>query len=121
MDADWGNDIVSTGDVMKIKEMRLYCPDGQVAILDINDQYRPFQFKTKSLHGLGENGSVLEYQVIGRADKTTGDCQCFIWDYRPVFGQRNLIAYKSNIMNFGSWRDTTTPIGALSLEVQGFR
>lgn len=119
---DWGDDIVSTGDVHRVKEITLHCPDGRVATLEITDGMQPFQFKTKSLDMIGANGIGLEYMVIGRVtDKVTGCCECFIWDYRPKPGEPNLLAYKSTIYRFGGWRDTVTPIGALGLEVQGFR
>ena len=119
---DWGDDIVSTGDVHRVKELRLHCPDSRVATLEIADGMLPFQFKTKSMEMMGAGGNDLEFQVIGRViDKVTGRCECFIWDYRPLPGAEHLIAYKSSIYQFGGWRDTVTPIGALSLEVQGFR
>lgn len=119
---DWGDDIVSTGDIHKIKELSLHCPDGRVAILEISQDMPAFQFKTKSLNMLGNGDNALEFQVIGRViDKATGRCECFAWDYRPKPGQPRLVAYKTSIYNFGAWRDTTTPISALGLEVQGFR
>jgi len=119
---DWGNDLVSTGDIHRLKELRLHCPDGRVAVLEITPDMPAFQFKTKSLDMLGAGGNSLEYQVIGRViDKETGRCECFIWDYRPKAGEPNLVAYKSSIYHFGGWRDTVTPLGALGLEVQGFK
>jgi hypothetical protein len=119
---DWALDLVSTGDIHKIKELTLHCPDGRTAVLEITPDTPAFQFKTKSLNMLGAGGNDLEFQVIGRViDKQSGRCECFIWDYRPKPGEQNLIAYKSSIFNFGVWRDTVTPMGALGLEVQGFR
>lgn len=119
---DWGDDIVSTGDIHKIKELRLHCPDGRVAVLEITPDMPAFQFKTKALNMLGAGGNDLEYIIIGRViDKATGRCECFAWDYRPKPGEPNLVAYKSSIYKFGAWRDTVTPMAALSLEVQGFR
>jgi len=119
---DWGEDIVSSGDVHRVKEITLHCPDGRTATLEIADGMEPFQFKTKSLDMIGAGGMPLEFQVIGRViDKVTGRCECFAWDYRPKPGEPNLVAYKSNIYRFGGWRDTVTPLGALGIEVQGFR
>ena len=119
---DWALDIVSTGDIHKIKELTLHCPDGRKAVLEISEDMPAFQFKTKSLDMLGAGGNGLEFQVIGRViDKASGRCECFVWDYRPKPGEQNLVAYKSSVYNFGAWRDTITPIGALGLEVQGFR
>lgn len=119
---DWALDLVSTGDIHRIKELTLHCPDGRKAVLEITPDMPAFQFKTKSLEMIGASGTDLEYQVIGRViDKVTGRCECFIWDYRPKLGEEHLIAYKSSIYKFGGWRDTVTPIGALGLDVQGFR
>ena len=71
---------------------------------------------------LGAGNSNLEYMVIGRLiDKSSGECESFIWDYRPAPGMPNLIAYKSNIHSFGGWRDTVVPMGELEKDVQGFR
>lgn len=119
---DWGDDIVSTGDIHKIKELSLNCPDGRKATLEISQDMPAFQFKTKSLEMMGAGGNDLEFQVIGRViDKASGRCECFAWDYRPKPGELNLVAYKTSIYQFGAWRDTVTPIGALGLEVQGFK
>ncbi len=119
---DWTEDIVSTGDIHRIKELRLHCPDGQVAVLEISPDQPAFQFKTKALNMIGSGDNALEFMVIGRViDKASGRCECFAWDYRPRPGETNLIAYKSSIYTFGGWRDTVTPLGALGLEVQGFR
>ncbi len=119
---DWTEDIVSTGDIHKIKELTLNCPDGRKAVLEITEDMPAFQFKTKSLDMMGAGGSGLEFQVIGRViDKASGRCECFAWDYRPKPGEPQLVAYRSNIYNWGAFRDTVTPIGALGIEVQGWR
>src|SRR6266487_132119 len=110
---DWSLDLVSTGDIHRIKELTLHCPDGRTAVLEVTEDMPAFQFKTKSLNMLGANDIGLECQVIGRViDKATGRCECFIWDYRPKADEPNLVAYKSSIYRFGSWRDSLTPIGA---------
>lgn len=119
---DWALDIVGTGDIKRVKELSLHCPDGRVATLEIPETGTAFQFKTKSLNMLGSNDIDLEFQVIGRVlDKITGRCECFAWDYRPLPGEPNLVAYKSTIYNFGAWRNNIVPIGALSIDVQGMR
>jgi len=117
---DWTLDLVATGDIARVREVSLFCPDGRVATLDITPDMPAFQFKTKSLEMLG--AGALEYQVIGRVvDKESGRCECFAWDYRPKPGESHLVAYKTSVFHFGAWRDTVTPLGALSLEVQGLR
>ncbi len=119
---DWSLDLVSTGDIHRIKELTLHCPDGRKAVLEITADMPAFQFKTKSLNMIGSGDTALEYQVIGRViDKASGRCECFIWDYKPKPGEPYLVAYKSSIYKFGAWRDNITPIGALGIEVQGWR
>lgn len=119
---DWSEDLVATGDIARVREITLHCPDKRTAVLEITEPGTAFQFKTRSLTVLTEDGGGLEFQVIGRViDKVSGRCECFIWDYHPKPGEPNLVAYKSTIREFGAWRDTMMPIGALSLEVQGFR
>ena len=119
---DWSLDLVSTGDIRRVREVTLHCPDGRPAVLEITEDTPPFQFKTKTLNMLGASDISMEFQVIGRViDKVTGRCECFVWDYHPKEGEPHLVAYKTSIYRFGSWRDTLTPLGALGLEVQGFR
>lgn len=120
---DWTLDLVATGDSRRIREIALCCPDGRRATLDIVESGTVFQFKTAALDGLLSAGERrLEFQAIGRVtDKASGTCECFVWDYRPAPGQPQLLAYKSTIMAFGSWRASLTPLGALGLDVQGFR
>lgn len=160
---DWGDDIVTTGDVHHVKEIRLHCPDGNTATLELLPGMEPFQFKSRSMDMLGAWGGRAEFMVIGRVvDKATGRCEAFIWDYHPEPEQqytpavpyraaapayddangvqhaavpeqlaepelpyrpagKHLIAYKSNIYQFGRWKESMTPIGALALSVQGFR
>ena len=119
---DWALDLVGTGDIKRVKEVMLHCPDGRTAVLEIPESGTAFQFKTKSLNMLGANDTGLEFQVIGRVlDKVSGACECFAWDYNPLPGAVNLVAYKSSVSHFGSWRDNITPIGALAIDVQGMR
>lgn len=118
---DWCLDLVSTGDIVKIKELTLHCPDGRQATLEITEKGTAFQFKTRSLHMIGASDSPLEHMVIGRVtDKATGRCEAFVWDYNPEPGTPNLIAYKSHITAFGAWKPGMMPIGALAIDVQGF-
>lgn len=119
---DWALDLVSTGDIHRIRELCLHCPDGRKAVLEITPDMPPFQFKTKSMNMLGAGDTNMEFQVIGRViDKASGRCECFVWDYRPEPGQNQLIAYKTSVYHFGSWRASLTPLGALGLDVQGFQ
>ncbi len=120
---DWLWDIVGTGDIKHVKELRIHCPNGQAGVIERGpERYPIFQFRQKSLHILGGCQGRLEFLCVGRViDTGNGWCEAFIWDYFPKLGEPNLVAWQTNINDFGAWRDTMTPIGALSMEVQGFR
>lgn len=95
---DWALDLNSTGDLLKIKELYLICPNGQQAMLRITEPGTAFQFKHRSLDITGQ--SVVEAQCIGKViNKETGDCECYLFD-RAL----GLIPYKSNVNHFGNWR-----------------
>lgn len=123
---DWTLDAVDTGDVLRIRELWLFCPPnaisplGNTARLPITEPGTAFQFKVASLDGfLDGMERRIESQIIGRVDdKSTGACTCFIWDAQlKVMSQ----PWQSNIHRFGSWREGIAKIGALSPEVLGVR
>lgn len=61
-------------------QLRLHCPDGQVAVLG-NDRGigdRAFQYKEAVVSG-GERGTLR--QVIGILTGTNGEARCYWWDY----------------------------------------
>jgi hypothetical protein len=125
---DWLWDIVGTGDIKRLKTVTLHCPDGKTGVLEMTEpgetraKWPAFQFRQKSVGIMGGGADRLEFLVVGRViDKVNGWCECFAWDYYPEPGQPNLVAWRSNINDFGAWRDTMTPIGSLNMEVQGFR
>jgi len=111
---DWALDLNATGDLLKIKELWLICPNGQQVKIDINEPGTAIQFKHKSINPYG---AFLEAQGIGKVtDKGTGDCECWIWDRF-----KGLIPYKSNIDTFGTWREGLMPLTKLSREVIGLQ
>jgi len=118
--ADWTLDLVTTGDILKVKELCLIYPGWftRPAILKITEPGTAFQFKTASAMAFGANGRQLEAQVIGRiTNKETGACECYIWDRHL-----GLIGYQSNVRTFGSWDPgRIAPIGELSQNVIGLR
>lgn len=120
---DWTLDLVSTGDVNKIKELWLICPPDihgpRHAMIPIIEDGTAFQFKTKSVHAMGAWGSQNEVQVIGRVDdKDKGDCTCFIYD--PTRDAMST-PYITNIREFGSFREGLAPIGGFSHPVLGLK
>lgn len=114
---DWTLDLSATGDLKRVKEVRLICPGLFThGVLKFKESQTAFQFKNSSaVHDGQRQYRVLEAQVIGRVtDKVTGDCDCFIWD-RTI----GLFKYQSNIRSFGAWRPGIAPIGELSQNVLG--
>lgn len=111
---DWALDLNTTGDLLKIKELWLICPNGEQRMLSITEPGTAFQFKYRSRDILS---STIEAQCIGRViDKENGFCECWIWD--KVLG---IVKYDSNINDFGMWRDGLMPLTKLSTEVMGLR
>lgn len=116
---DWTLDLVSTGDMRRVKEVRLICPGIFThGVLKFRESQTAFQFKNSSvIHDGMRQYRILEAQVIGRVmDKATGACDCFIWD--RLLG---LFKYTSNVMDFGSWHPRIAPIKELSQNVLGLR
>jgi hypothetical protein len=114
---DWTLDLGSTGDLRRVKEVRLICPGILThGVLKIKESQTAFQFKNSSaVHDGQRQYRILEAQVVGRVrDKVSGDCDCFIWD-RTL----GLFKYTSNIRNFGTWREGIAPIKELSQNVLG--
>src|SRR5687767_4806805 len=122
---DWTLDMVDTGDVLKIKELWLFCPPtplsplGNTARLPIKEPGTALQFKVGNLFEMGAVGRNVAGRIIGRVDnKETGECTCFIWDEEL----RVMSApWRSNVYNFGSWRDGIAPQGRLNLDTLGVR
>lgn len=114
---DWALDLNSTGDLRKIKELWLKCPNDRQAMLKIEEPGTVFQFKHRTRDAMGQN--ILQAQCIGKVtNKEEGTCECYIYD--RVLG---LIAYKSNVNNFGSWRPDSglIPPKILGQDVTGLR
>lgn len=121
---DWYYDLVGTGDVRRIKELWLLCPPnklsplGNTARLPITTPGTAFDFKVASASSnFVETWRNQEAHIIGRVtDRATGDCECFVWDERY---QMLCAGFRSNVHNFGTWRDSLPPRGALALEKIG--
>src|SRR5258708_25522014 len=85
--ADWTLDLVTTGDILRVRELHLIYPGffTRAAALKIVEPGTAFQFKTGGLtvEGDGTQSRQIFAQVIGRVDdKQTGDCTCWIWDHK---------------------------------------
>jgi hypothetical protein len=119
---DWTLDILSTGDILKIKELQLFYPGLlRHAKLKITESGTAFQF-CRQVKGFdpssGEGFDRVEAQVIGRVfDKENGLCQGYIWDR-----VQGLMDYTDvSIYDFPSWRKGLPAPGALCLDVLGVR
>lgn len=122
---DWTMDLVTTGDVLKIKELWMFCRAGRVsrkgntACLRFDptgrDAGMAFMFNLTQM-------SVdvrIDHKVIGKVtDRMTGECECFIWD-DEIGGMSS--PYVTNVNDFAAWRPGIPHIGRLSHEVIGLR
>jgi hypothetical protein len=119
---DWTLDLLSTGDLLKIKELHLVYPGlFRHACLEITEPRTAFQFRRQAKGmdmGTGQVLDSVEAQIIGRVyDKENGLCQGYIWDR-----VKGLIQYDEvEINNFPSWRSGLMPPGVLNLDVLGVR
>jgi len=119
---DWTLDLISTGDILKIKELYLIYPGfHRSAALQIDEPGTAFQF-CRQVKGMdmstGQAMDSVEAQVIGRVyDKVNGLCQGYIWDR-----VKGLLQYDEVQINaFPSWREGLMPPGQLNLDVLGVR
>lgn len=119
---DWTLDLLSTGDILKIKELHLVYPGLlRYAALKITEPGTAFQF-CRQVKGVdpcsGEMFDRVEAQIIGKVfDKENGLCQGYIWDR-----VQGLMEYTDvSIYDFPSWREGLMPPGKLSLDVLGVR
>lgn len=117
---DWTLDLVSTGDVLKIKELSVVAPGVHLpGVLKVTEPGTVFQFKNVSATtgAFGVMDRIINALVIGRVDnKETGACTCWIWDR-----ELGLFPYKSNITDFGTWHPRIAPIHGLAHDVIGLR
>lgn len=135
---DWSLDLCSglNPDILKVKEIWLMFPgdldhvtyiekDNPIhqikqgkfssAVLLVKERGCVFQMKIRSLDGFGANTSTFESQIVGVVDdKVSGECHCYIWD-RTM----GLVAYKTSVYDFGSWREGIAPISNISHAVVG--
>jgi hypothetical protein len=119
---DWTLDLISTGDILKIKELHLVYPGiFRYAKLKITEPGTAFQF-CRQVKGMnpctGEMIDRVEAQIIGKVyDKVNGLCQGYVWDR-----VKGLMEYTDvDINNFPAWREGLMPPGKLSLDVLGVR
>src|SRR5579859_4491532 len=144
---DWSNDLVATGDVLKIEQLWLLCPPsrtsplGNTAHLDITEPGTAFQFKIATADCAGGTISRhLQAHIIGKVlDKEKGDCSIFAWDeqqqglitpetliYNPATGGIRLdldgnpiYAGRNNVYFFHGWRESMADPGRLELGTLG--
>ena len=135
---DWSLDLCSglNPDILKVKEIWLMFPEpldrytciekdnpiyqvkeGKIssAVLPVKEPGCVFQMKIKSLDGFGANTSTFECQIIGVvSDKVSGECLSYIWDRKM-----GLVAYKTSVYDFGTWREDIAKISNISHAVVG--
>jgi hypothetical protein len=145
---DWSNDLVATGDVLRIKELWLFCPPnkyspvGNTARLIIEEPGTAFQFKVGHADSnIAVTWKTMQGHIIGKVtNKEQGLCECFIWDpiqqgmitpetmildpktMGPLKDEDGNIIYagKTSVYNFHSWRPgSVAPLGKLHLQTLG--
>lgn len=109
-DCDW-TDLPRQG----LREVRLHCPDGQVAVLgnsvDLSD--RAFQFKTAGL--LVGVGKQLLAHTIGILTGPNGEATTYTWDYV----KRALVGPTQEILNQDGSLSSAGPMGRLHFDLLG--
>lgn len=138
---DWSNDLVATGDVLKIKELWLLCPPnkfsplGNTARLVIEEPGTAFQFKVGHADSnIAATWKTVQGHIIGKVtNKIAGSCDCFIYDPiqqglitpdTKMFDQSGQLVFagKTSVYDFHSWRPgSIAPLGALELKTLGVR
>lgn len=118
----WYDDIVATSDVLRIKELWLFCPKsretplGATCELDIKEKGTAFYCAGKA-SSLGV-GRYPTFTLIGRVnDKDSGDCEMYIWDALV----RRCYHHRSNVRNISQWRKGGPIVGKLALDRIGLR
>jgi hypothetical protein len=120
---DWTMDLVTTGDVLRIEELWLFCPrstavpQGSSAVLRFSpdDAGTAFHFNVTKMSEAGRIDSKIIGKVINRE---THECIYHVWD-----GQLNILypPMRTNINDFQAWRPGIAHLGAMSHEVIGLR
>lgn len=127
---DWTFDLITTGDILRIAELWMFCPknplspNGNTATL----HFTPEEVGTAFLFNVAQTSLYGRYdhRIIGKVtDRLNGDCVCFIWDDEL---QVMSTPWHSNIYHFGTWRPGVpgktggvAPIAALNHEIIGLQ
>ncbi len=120
---DWTMDLVTTGDILRIAELWMFCPRNQLSP-EGNTARIPFSQEESGTAFMFNVARVMmehrvDHKIIGKVtDRDSGDCVCFIWDdlYKVMSSP-----FYTNVNKFASWREGVAPIGQLSHEVIGLR
>ena len=115
---EWKEDLINSGDLKNIKEVRLHTPEG-TAHLTVTEPYTAFQFSRGVMNMIGsEYERVKNCQIAGVViDKDTGECECAIWDAQT----RQLYTMINNVKHFIAWRSGTADVGMLNIEAMDLR
>lgn len=93
--------------------LRLFCPDGNCAVLEASEGRKFFQLKVGEYRlGGGQQKSSVLAQIIGVVLDDTGRCECYAWE--PSRGRINHFFDNVQCMRYQG-------IGPLNLDVQGLR
>lgn len=119
---DWTLDLVTTGDIYKIKELWLITPANinpfaHIPRLIVTIPGTVFQFKIANLDALGASGNTRVAQVIGCLDDpATGACTIMAYDEEL---RRLIPPYHTFIGAIEPWRPEIAPVMHISSPVLG--
>jgi hypothetical protein len=111
---EWLEDIIGSGDIKHVREVRLCTPQGE-ATIQSEREYGFFQLSCGILSALdGERTKTA--QIVGCLDGDDGSCVVHIWD---ALTQLLYADVHTNVLDFGAWRAGVIPLGRLNIEALG--
>jgi|SRR6516165_652665 hypothetical protein len=120
---DWTLDLITTGDILRIEELWLFCPrtplapQGSTGVLRFtkDDAGTAFHFNITNMTQFERADHKIIGKVINRED---GTCICYVWD---DFEKKMTNPHLTNVNNFQSWTARVAGPGMLHKEVIGLR
>ncbi len=120
----WYDDLVATSDVLRIKELWLFCPRsketpwGAECGLKITEKGTAFHCAGRAIN-VGTGRGYPTFTLVGRVnDKDTGACELYVWD---ALVRRCYHHYANVREEITQWREGGPLVGRLALDRVGLR
>jgi hypothetical protein len=113
---EWLEDVIGSDDLGRIVEVILCSPQGDVHIPVVRP-HGAFQLN-QGMVSLLDNQKIKTAQIVGSIENDAGDCVVAIWD---ALEQRLYPEFRTNVYQFGAWRNGVAPLGRLNIEALGVR